>query len=107
MPARAGRYTAPAYPRIHVILAVRPATPPHRPQVKRRKCAVPAEVVRTLTVLRFREVTRPGQDEDEEANGRKRHKGEHRSIPSPLNVVRRSSRLPLGHGAGVQDSSSM
>ncbi|GIL93115.1 hypothetical protein Vretifemale_20565 [Volvox reticuliferus] len=44
--------------------------------IRKRKCVAHPEVVRTLSVLRFRDVARPGQgeDEDEEAGG-KRKKG--------------------------------
>lgn len=37
--------------------------------VKRRKCVVAPEVVRCLAVLQFREVRRPGADDEEEGKG--------------------------------------
>lgn len=33
------------------------------PQIKRRKCMAPPEVVRCLSVLRFQEVRRPSEEE--------------------------------------------
>ncbi|GIL50260.1 hypothetical protein Vafri_6478 [Volvox africanus] len=50
--------------------------------IRTRKCVAPPEMVRTLSVLRFRDVTRPGQggNEDEEAGGKRKkgHKAEKR-----------------------------
>ncbi|GLC45484.1 hypothetical protein PLESTB_000319100 [Pleodorina starrii] len=42
--------------------------------IRKRKCVAPPELVRTLSVLRFRDVARPGR-EDEEEEGGKRKKG--------------------------------
>ncbi|GLI63195.1 hypothetical protein VaNZ11_006093 [Volvox africanus] len=45
--------------------------------IRKRKCVAPPELVRTLSVLRFRDVARPGHggDEDEEAGGKRRKGG--------------------------------
>ncbi|KAG2441809.1 hypothetical protein HXX76_003419 [Chlamydomonas incerta] len=50
--------------------------------IKRRKCAVPPEVIRTLSVLRFRDVIRAkaGEDQDEEGRRKKGKKAEKRDV---------------------------
>ncbi|KAG2451742.1 hypothetical protein HYH02_003522 [Chlamydomonas schloesseri] len=50
--------------------------------IKRRKCVVPPEVVRTLAVLRFRDVIRAkaGEDQEEEGRRKKGKKAEKRDV---------------------------